>query len=306
MQVANIPKIRWPWSRPETEPAAPARPSRPPAGQDRFERQSTYVVQRGDTLEKIAERLLGDKAQWKTIHEANRDLIPDPGKLYPGQVLIIPGMEAPRGSAASYVVRRGDSLKGIAKTMLGDAERWQEIHALNRDRVPDPKQLYPGQVLALPFSTDQLARLGETDKHAFFAALRPAAEEAERHYMVPAAVTLAQAALETGWGKYAIEGYNLFGVKGTGPAGTTSVRTHEYIDGRRVAVTDQFAKYHSVHEAVMEHGRLFHNGYYTKAVDQYYRDRDPRAFARNIQGIYATDPEYARKLIQIMAAYDLV
>ncbi len=305
MQVANVPKIRWPWSRPDPDLAP--RPTVPPASEpDRFERTSTYVVQRGDTLEKIAERLLGDAKHWKTLHEANQDRIPDPGKIYPGQVLVIPGRQSEQGNAASYVVKSGDTLKGIAKKMLGDGDRWEELYALNQDRISDPKRLFPGQVLALPFTVEQLAHLGATDKQAFFSALRPAAEEAERHYMVPAAVTLAQAALETGWGKYPIDGNNLFGIKGTGPAGSTSVRTHEVINGKRVAVTDTFAKYHSIHEAVMEHGRLFHNGYYTKAVDQYYRDRDPRAFARNIQGIYATDPEYSRKLIQIMEDYGLI
>ncbi|MFN3431827.1 MAG: glycoside hydrolase family 73 protein, partial [Candidatus Sericytochromatia bacterium] len=151
-----------------------------------------------------------------------------------------------------------------------------------------------------------LARLGAEDKAGFFAALRPAAEEAEREYGVPAAITLAQAALETGWGKHIIPGYNIFGIKGTGPAGTVSKGTWEVYDGKKVTITANFAKYHNFYEAVKLHGKLFHNGYYDKAMNQYARDKDPFAFARNITGTYATDPEYADKLSSIMRDYNLV
>jgi flagellum-specific peptidoglycan hydrolase FlgJ len=152
----------------------------------------------------------------------------------------------------------------------------------------------------------ELARLGAEDKAGFFAALRPAAEEAEREYGVPAAITLAQAALETGWGKHIIPGYNIFGIKGTGPAGTVSKGTWEVYGGKTVTITANFAKYHSFYEAVKLHGKLFHNGYYDKAMDQYAKDKDPFAFARNITGTYATDPQYGAKLSSIMRDYKLV
>jgi flagellum-specific peptidoglycan hydrolase FlgJ len=154
-------------------------------------------------------------------------------------------------------------------------------------------------------SADELARLGRTDKRAFLEALRPAAEESERRYGVPAAVTLAQAALETGWGRAIIPGFNIFGIKGKGPAGTISRGTWEVYSGRRVNITANFARYNDFYEAVMLHGKLFHNGYYDRAMNQYQRDRDPHAFARNITGTYATDPSYGRKLSEIMRTYGL-
>lgn len=152
----------------------------------------------------------------------------------------------------------------------------------------------------------ELANLGATNKKKFFEVLRPAAEEAERKYGVPAAITLAQAALETGWGKSIIEGYNLFGIKGKGPAGTVSKKTWEVYNGKKVTITANFAKYHNFYEAVAEHGKLFHNGYYTKAMEAYKKNKDPFEFARLITGIYATDPQYGDKLISIMKTYNLV
>jgi nucleoid-associated protein YgaU len=48
----------------------------------------TYEVKAGDNLTKIAKNYSG--ITWKDIYEANRDLIKDPDKIFPGQVLKIP------------------------------------------------------------------------------------------------------------------------------------------------------------------------------------------------------------------------
>jgi nucleoid-associated protein YgaU len=51
----------------------------------------TYVVVNGDSLSKIAKREYGDANKWRTIYEANKDLIDDPDLIYPGQELKVPG-----------------------------------------------------------------------------------------------------------------------------------------------------------------------------------------------------------------------
>jgi nucleoid-associated protein YgaU len=50
----------------------------------------TYVVQSGDSLSKIAERFYGDASLYNKIFEANRDILKDPNKIFPGQKLRIP------------------------------------------------------------------------------------------------------------------------------------------------------------------------------------------------------------------------
>ena len=52
--------------------------------------QTTYVVVKGDSLSKIAKREYGDANKWRTIYEANKDLINDPDLIYPGQELRVP------------------------------------------------------------------------------------------------------------------------------------------------------------------------------------------------------------------------
>lgn len=52
---------------------------------------SVYTTQRGDNLSKIAQNVYGDKARWKDIYDANRDVIKDPNKIWANQQLVIPG-----------------------------------------------------------------------------------------------------------------------------------------------------------------------------------------------------------------------
>ena len=52
--------------------------------------RKTYVVVAGDSLSKIAKREYGNAKEWNRIFEANKDIIKDPDKIYPGQELKIP------------------------------------------------------------------------------------------------------------------------------------------------------------------------------------------------------------------------
>lgn len=49
-----------------------------------------YTVQSGDTLWKISEEHYGDGSKYTVIFEANKPMLTDPDKIYPGQVLRIP------------------------------------------------------------------------------------------------------------------------------------------------------------------------------------------------------------------------
>lgn len=52
--------------------------------------EKTYEVKSGDTLSKIAKQEYGDANQWRRIYDANKDLLKDPDKIFPGQKLKIP------------------------------------------------------------------------------------------------------------------------------------------------------------------------------------------------------------------------
>lgn len=52
--------------------------------------EKTYEVKSGDSLSKIAKREYGDPEEWTRIFEANKDILKDPNKIFPGQKLKIP------------------------------------------------------------------------------------------------------------------------------------------------------------------------------------------------------------------------
>src|SRR6478735_4666463 len=127
----------------------------------------------------------------------------------------------------------------------------------------------------------------------------------QSRYGIPAAVTIAQAIDESGWGQsaLAIRDHNLFGIKGTGPAGTDMLSTQEYQNGHYVTVTAPFRVYHNVAESIADHGHLLANGssYQHAMTDRHL----PDAFATDLTGVYATDPNYGSSLIAIMKLYNL-
>lgn len=76
-----------------TEPAPVAKPPEPAvaASTDPVSASTrTYVVQPGDSLFRIAERVYGDPMQWKKVRDANKDRIDPEGRLRAGQVLVVP------------------------------------------------------------------------------------------------------------------------------------------------------------------------------------------------------------------------
>ncbi len=50
----------------------------------------TYTVKSGDTLSKIAKEMYGEASKYPQIFEANKPMLKDPDKIYPGQVLRVP------------------------------------------------------------------------------------------------------------------------------------------------------------------------------------------------------------------------
>jgi hypothetical protein len=62
----------------------------------------------------------------------------------------------------THVVKRGDTLWGIAKLYLGDPFLWPEIYRLNTDIIEDPHWIYPGETLKLPGETTKVIAAAPT------------------------------------------------------------------------------------------------------------------------------------------------
>ena len=142
-------------------------------------------------------------------------------------------------------------------------------------------------------------------QQAFIKAVADGAIASQRKYGVPAAVTIAQAIDESGWGQsfLAARDHNLFGIKGSGPAGSDMQPTQEFVNGQAVSQIASFRVYHSMAQSIEDHGRLLATGGpYRQSMTLIH---DPNAFASSLTGVYATDPGYGAKLISLMHRFDL-
>lgn len=141
----------------------------------------------------------------------------------------------------------------------------------------------------------------------FVKTLWPHAKRIAARLGVSPPLLLAQTALETGWGKRLIQrpdgspSFNLFGIKaGSGWQGdTVAVSTLEYADGAARRERALFRAYDSFAESFEDYARLLDESPRYREVLE--RGPDPEGFADALQRAgYATDPDYARKIISIL------
>ena len=144
-------------------------------------------------------------------------------------------------------------------------------------------------------------------RETFIALIAPAAQEAQRQFKWLSSVTIAQAVLESADGESSLakKYHNLFGIKGTGAA----LPTTEFVDGKEVKVTASFRTYDSFEESILDRSEMLLNA---KRGDGTYRYRhlagstDPAFVANGLQKAgYATDPDYAKKLLAIIESNGL-
>ncbi|MDT3416190.1 flagellum-specific peptidoglycan hydrolase FlgJ [Brevibacillus aydinogluensis] len=143
----------------------------------------------------------------------------------------------------------------------------------------------------------------------FIDKIAPAAVEDMRKTRIPASLTIAQAILESNWGKSGLtkQANNLFGIKGTGPAGSVTMPTTEYVNGKPVKVNANFRKYNSWAESIADHSALILNGTRDKPTRYHgVLGADYKKACQEIwKGGYATDPAYPQKLISLIEQYNL-
>ena len=145
----------------------------------------------------------------------------------------------------------------------------------------------------------------------FIAAISQPARESMRTTRIPASFTIAQGALESSWGnsQLARAAKNLFGVKADpewrGPVLT--MPTREVINGQWVMIEARWRKYDFWLQCIDDHARFFHdNPRYAACFPADGSMLDGEAFAHAVAAAgYATDPQYADKVIATMRARNL-
>lgn len=204
------------------------------------------------------------------------------------------------GTVPSYVVKAEEPAEPVEQT-----EPIQQPESAAQVETAEPAE----PVERAEPSTRSGRPAPTTKQERFILEHAAAAQASQRETGVPASVTLAQAMLESALGesRLAKEAHNYFGIKARGaqgPAGVVYMNTWEHEGGRDVTRNEPFRAYHSAEESFTDHGLyLAENPRYAEAMKH---TDDPREFARLIHKAgYATDPQYANKLIRLMDTYNL-
>ncbi|EKT4471549.1 flagellar assembly peptidoglycan hydrolase FlgJ [Pseudomonas putida] len=169
--------------------------------------------------------------------------------------------------------------------------------------VPDTGLRIVGRAVAQPPLAPKKAF---ADSDEFVATMLPMAEQAAKRIGIDPRYLVAQAALETGWGKSVMRNtdgsssHNLFGIKATGnwEGGEARAITSEFRDGQFVKETAAFRSYDSYQDSFHDLVSLLQNN--SRYQDAVKAADKPEQFVQELQKAgYATDPNYASKISQI-------
>ena len=211
----------------------------------------------------------------------------------------------------AYILKEGETLKGVSKKYEKTIPYLRIMNRLSENEEPAP-----GTKLKLVLGiteTNNDAYLDDMTKvtkpaesvQDFINRIVDDAIVSQRENRILASVTIAQAILESsnGTSGLAIVGNNLFGIKGAFNGQSVYFPTMEQYSGEWFSVTAAFRKYDSWGESLRDHAALLsQNPRYASVVGQ-------GDYALATMGLqesgYATDPDYATKLNQIIATYGL-
>ncbi|GAA3273040.1 sporangiospore maturation cell wall hydrolase GsmA [Dactylosporangium vinaceum] len=171
----------------------------------------------------------------------------------------------------------------------------------------------PAPATTAPVAAVPMGPTGTMTNDQFLAASIPAAQQSQRDTKVPTSVTLAQAILESGWGRSSLSANdsNFFGMKcfnnAPGPyaAGCKSYSTQECnAAGTCVTTVATFRTYRASVDSFRDHGANLKSLSRYAAAFNY--TGNPNQFIAEIhKGGYATDPQYTTKVVALMTKYNL-
>ncbi|NGT68558.1 cell wall-binding protein, partial [Clostridium perfringens] len=143
----------------------------------------------------------------------------------------------------------------------------------------------------------------------FISQIVPGARQSYEETKIFPSITLAQAILESGWGRsgLAVRAKNLFGIKADSSwkGDVLEMLTQEHVNGGIITITARWRVYSSWNDSVIDHGKFFvENSRYKNAGVLDAKNYIEQANCIQKAG-YATDPNYANQLVKVINDFGL-
>lgn len=213
------------------------------------------------------------------------------------------GLPLPASAPAALPLRAPTSSSGLPFSTGGSLSLAAPSTGVSMQAIP-MTALPAAPVADAAISANPDCDIDCSSPEAFVQSIWPHAQKAAAELGVPAKALVAQAALETGWGRRLAgdkdgSSNNLFGIKAGSRWSGDSVNaaTHEYVNGVRQNERARFRAYATPADSFADYTRLLGNERYAAARGT---GDDTHRFASALQRAgYATDPRYAAKLTAI-------
>jgi peptidoglycan hydrolase FlgJ len=292
------PALSQPLTTPSTDGAPRADRSRVEYAAQQLEAQFAQMLVKSMRSASFGDSLMGDNAAYRDMYDQQLSREIAKGRGLGLAPIIVQQLTHNAGGAATTVTPEG----GLP--LMPTASPMSLSLTPSSDGVSLPMMPAPAlpNVDTAPVECDPNAKLDCSSPEAFVKSVWPHAQRTAQELGVDPKALVAQAALETGWGRRLAKNggdatsHNLFGIKaGSKWSGArVNAGTHEYVNGTRVSERADFRAYGSIGESFNDYAKLLNNPRYAQARAA---GGDTRQYAQALQKAgYATDPSYAAKI----------
>ncbi len=242
--------------------------------EDMLAQQNVAVMTSKSGMNKNSITYLLTKQFSKTLGDEGKELMAELDK-----------MAASGGASSQGVYIRGSEVRNIANLVASKVDNKESILKLRQmyEAMPEPENMKKFE-----------------SQEEFVEKMMPYAIKAVEGLGFNPLVLVAQAALETGWGRHVPSGNNYYGIKAnkSWKGESEKLSSPEFENGKFVNEVSAFRKYKGVLESMKDYiSFIKENPRYSKAKDKSY---SPDEYFEEIQRAgYATDPNYADKLKNI-------
>lgn len=274
-----------------------------------------------ESEEDVEEELVEEEPMVEEVVEVEPE--PEPKPELPKVEQVDPKAPALKSSERKHVVEAGETLNSIARLHQTTASKLASINKLsnpNLIRVGQILQVHNQNVNSAAVASNKLnentkssnAQASIRTGNEFIDRISTEASQVASEHNLYASVMIAQAALESGYGRSGLSSpphHNLFGIKGSYNGQTTKQYTKEDTRGGMITIRDNFRSYPNYSASFRDNAdklrngltwnRNFYSGTWKENTNSY---RDATLW---LTGRYATDRNYNRKLNSIIDRWGL-